>query len=165
MGSETGMTEARFPRPEKRARKPPRRIPCVRAGGKRKQPRPLLEYRAWMKEADKWWSLIVRSYSPRCVRCKMLPTTDAMHWVSRRYHQTRHDLANGSPGCRYCHKLMGEDQHEHVRIAVQEIGLPTWEALNQRKNMKAKIDMKLRAIALKAEAERRGLALAAARRW
>jgi hypothetical protein len=148
---------SRFPRPEKRARKPKRRIPRVRATGKREQPAALLGYRKWMKEADRLWSLIIRSYSPCCVRCKTRPTHDAMHWVSRRYHQTRHDLANGTPGCRYCHKLMGEDQHEHVRVAVETIGLPMWEALNQRKNWDAKIDMRLRAIALTAVARERGL--------
>jgi hypothetical protein len=154
---EAGVTIYRAPKPEKRARKPPRRIPRVRARGKREQPAALLGYRKWMKEADRLWSLIIRSYSPLCVRCKTRPTHDAMHWVSRRYHQTRHDLANGSPGCRYCHKLMGEDAHEHARVACLTIGLPTWEALNQRKNMKAKIDMRLRAIALEAHARSRGL--------
>jgi hypothetical protein len=45
---------------------------------------------------------------------------------------------------------MGHDQHEHVRVACEVIGVPLWEKLNQRKNIKAKIDMRLRAIALQA---------------
>jgi hypothetical protein len=52
---------------------------------------------------------------------------------------------------------MGEDQHEHVIWAIERMGAKRWDELNQAKHVKAKIDMKLRVLWLKAEAKRRGL--------
>lgn len=119
----------------------------------------LARYRAFVKEADKLWSLIIKSMNAgRCVRCGK-PAVDPMHLVSRTYHQTRWDFwtPNGAPGCRGCHRLCGVDQHEHILMVEKWIGREKWEELNIRKHTKGKIDQAAILLALHTEVARRRL--------
>jgi hypothetical protein len=128
---------------------------------KTKNPVPdgLARYKEFVKEADRLWSLIIRSMNDgRCIRCGK-PAVDPMHFVSRTYHQTRWDFwtPGGAPGCRGCHHLTGYDQHEHVRMVEKHIGREKWEKLNMRKHSKAKVDQAMILLALATECRRRGL--------
>ena len=147
-----------IPKPEKRGRKPPRPIRRKRPK-KRRQPFALAMHKWYEEVADEIWSVIIRSYSPLCVRCRMRPTHDAMHLVSRSYRQTRWRLDNGLPGCRYCHEVMGRDQHEHVRIVEREVGREKWEELNFAKGLRVKVDPAMAGAALSVELRRRGLTM------
>lgn len=142
---------ASIPKPTKRGRRK----------RKTKNPVPdgLAKYKDFKKEADWLWRLIIRDMnSGRCIRCPK-PATQAMHLVSRTYHQVRWDFwtPNGAPGCTGCHFLTGHDQHEHVRMVVKWIGEKKWEELNMRKHSKGRIDQKLIIIALESECKNRGL--------
>jgi hypothetical protein len=143
-------------------------IPKPTKKGRRKRktknpvPDGLAEYREFVKRADWLWAQIIRSNNwGFCVRCGKNPATDAMHFVSRRYHQTRWDFwtPNGAPGCRGCHKLLGEDQYEHVEMVEKQIGREKWEELNMRKFNRGSIDRKAILMALEQECEKRGLPL------
>jgi 5-methylcytosine-specific restriction endonuclease McrA len=153
------MTEARFPRPEKRARKPPRRIPR----NARIRQHSLTRHSKLEKLADDIWALIVRSTAPVCVRCKTRATAQADHLVSRRYRATRWVISNGCPLCAGCHRLVTSDTHEHVRLAVQHVGAERWEQLNIAKHC-GKVDPATVIVALRYEAEKRGLIAEALRR-
>jgi hypothetical protein len=151
------MTELRFPRPARRGRKPRRPIPRVHAGGKRSRvPEPLLRHRKLEELADALWSLIVRSTSPLCVRCRRRPVTDPHHLVSRRYRALRWELDNGAPLCRACHCDVGEDGHENRLLAHDLVGPERWDAWQQYKRI-GRADPSLAVVALRYEVEKRGL--------
>ena len=153
------MTEARFPKPERRARKPRRPIPRVFAGGKRSRvPEALRRHRALEEQADRLWSLIVRATSPLCVRCRCKPVTDPHHLVSRRYRALRWELDNGAPLCRACHCDVGEDGHENRLLAQQLVGAERWEAWQQYKRL-GKVDPSIAVVMLQQIARERGLPL------
>lgn len=117
------------PKPTKRSRSRRRRMP---AG--------LERFRDHVKEADKLWSLIVRSRSGLCQRCFLRLGHDAHHLVSRRYKQCRWLLDNSAYLCRGCHMLVGQDGEENRALAIKLIGAERWEQLNIAKACRANVD-------------------------
>lgn len=104
-------------------------------------PAGLERFRGQVKEADKLWSLIVRSRTGgRCQRCYWKPGHDAHHLVSRSYKQTRWLLDNGAHLCRGCHRLVGVDGEENRALAIRLLGVERWEQLQVTKHCRAKVD-------------------------
>ena len=147
-----GMVELRYPKPERRSPKPKQRIPR----NARIRQHSLTRHSKLEKLADDLWSLIVRSTSPLCVCCRMRPTAQADHLVSRRYRATRWVISNGCPLCAGCHRLVTSDTQEHVLLAVQHVGAERWGQLNLAKHC-GKVDPATVIVALRYEVEKRGL--------
>lgn len=126
-------SEPSEPKPRKRIRR--------RAGVRSRMPAGLERFRSHVKEADKLWSLIVRSRTTGwCQRCSIGRGHDAHHLVSRLYKQTRWLLDNGAHLCRGCHMLVGRDGEENRLLAIRLIGEERWEQLQITKHCRAKVD-------------------------
>lgn len=98
----------RLPKPTKRAKapKPPRRGALPKRGRRPRQRRSGL-LAALEREADRLFSLIVRSRSLWCERCRVRRATDTAHVFTRRYAAVRHAEENAFGLCRECHQLLG----------------------------------------------------------
>jgi len=90
-----GRTEARFPKPAQRSRKPKR---VIRRKAKRK---------AKLHDADKLFSQYIRTRDAwECRRCRSPFTPQCAHIVSRRYRSTRFSPDNAVTLCHKCHLHM-----------------------------------------------------------
>ena len=151
-----------LPKPEPRPPKPPKRVQRSRPSTRRGQPRipdGLARFRDRVKVADKLWSVIVRWSlgRARCERCRMRPSHDAHHLISRTYYPTRWLIDNGAALCRGCHMLVTRDAEENRNLAIKLLGMKRYEQLLITKHCKTKVDPVMAAIGLRYEAERRGI--------
>lgn len=147
----------RLPKPERRARKPRKRIPRRKA--LRRMPAALSAHRQAEKDADDCWRFVVyaRNGFGMCQRCRVRPGREAHHLVSRTKPATRWIPENGAHLCRYCHATVGELSEENRALAIRLVGLERWEQLNVTANCRMKTDAKLMAVVLWQELKRRNL--------
>lgn len=147
------------PKPEKRGPKPRKAIPRVWAGGKRcRVPEPLRRFAELEKQADRLWSLIVRSRDGACERCHTRPVAHPHHLIFRsRSKRTRWLIQNGAAICAGCHLAVHRDSEDNIALAVKLLGREGWDNLNEMKFMGPKPDPAMAVVLLREEAKARGL--------
>lgn len=156
------------PKPAKRGRKPRKPIQRSRAPIARKRRPPVRGRSARQRaeyEADRLWSLLVRTTAagrPKywCERCLAAPGEHAHHLISRRVQATRWELVNGAWVCSDCHDRCHRGAGYTVRnerLAVELVGPEGWLGPCERAAAGRRVDVFDMVDVLRAEVERRGL--------
>ncbi len=101
------------------------------------------------KEALRIWSLVVRRVHPICQRCRVKPTSEAHHLITRARRRYRYDITNGAGLCGGCHMEVTRDGHENRTLAISLLGESEWEQRQILKRLTCKVDPSLEIVALR----------------
>jgi hypothetical protein len=144
-----------IPKPEKRPPKPRKRI--ARTGKPKTR---ATKHRSLVKACDKLWGELVRAKGVCVIQwfdCSHQcgGPLQAMHGLSRRYHGTRWDIANGFCGCRSGHMRYTKEPMAWTRWLIERWGLVGYDAMWAKAQAGKPKDMNAVLAALQA---RKGLA-------
>jgi hypothetical protein len=106
-------------------------------------------WREWVYRKTKWRD----PDDPRqgmCARCNYVCFMQAMHDVGRDNPKTRHDPANGLPGCPRCHRIIDGNSEEKRALFIAWNGREEWERVHLAARTRGKVDQQLVAIGLRA---------------
>lgn len=90
-------------------------------------------------KADKLFSLIVRSRGS-CEACGSTRNLQTMHIISRRYSNTRTDLANAYCGCASCHMFFTSHPVAFGEFVFEKMGRLAYDDLHLKSLEPAKVD-------------------------
>jgi hypothetical protein len=143
----------RFPKPEKRGRKPRQRI----ARGSRPRFRLAIRFgthREKVKFADNIWREIIRAKERAgiCPCCLKRRWAHCAHgWPKGYYPWMRFEVDNGIPLCWPCHRRVDADAHAKEELWRRYIGTERYERLKLMAQVHSKLDMDLVIMSLEAE--------------
>lgn len=127
------------------------RFPCEKCGCNTKSAkRPRTKSQTFAEASKTWkeldvealrlWSLVVRARDPICRGCRVKPSTQAHHLISRGRPRYRYDVTNGVGLCGGCHTEVTHDGHENRRLAIEILGEAEWEHRQILKRLPYKAD-------------------------
>jgi hypothetical protein len=107
-------------------------------------------------KATKLHALIVRDHGS-CEHCGHSDSLQCAHIISRKYSQTRTDLANAFCLCASCHMYFTDNPVDFGHFVISQIGEDTYQSLIVKRRATSKVDWDAEATRLLLIAQERGL--------
>ncbi len=150
------MRTLRYPKPEKRSRKPAR---YVRRGTlpHARVPNRAGDYRARMKYGLTLWTKLQYAKEPSgiCPRCFRRKWHDAAHCFARGpYPSLALEPDGGAPLCRPCHRRVDSDHHAKREFFLAYMGPDKYARLELLARCRSKMDLGLTLLLLEDELRR-----------
>lgn len=118
----------------------PRRKRIEKTPVKKKGPK--RSRKALVRDADKWFSLYIRSvskklYGPMCPFCSEVESSQCFHFITRSKHSVRWDARNATASCSGCNYTMEFNPHPFVLWYLKRFGEEAYLTLVQDSNKRA----------------------------